>query len=43
MTTLGYQKRNIYGVETFFLYHDSHFFVPIFMVDCTEKAQHLWR
>ena len=38
LATLGYQKRNTYGVEMFFLYHDLHFFVPIFMADCTEKA-----
>ena len=43
LATLGYQKRNTYGVETFFLYHDLHFFVPIFMADCTEKARHLRR
>ena len=43
LATLGYQKRNTYGVETFFLYHDLHFFVPIFMADCTEKVQRLWR
>ncbi len=43
LTTLGYQKHNTYGVAMFFLYHDSHFFVPIFMADCTEKAQHLRR
>ena len=26
LATLGYQKRNTYGVEIFILYHDSHFF-----------------
>ena len=43
LATLGYQKRNTYGVETFISYHDSHFFAPEFMVDCAEKVQHLQR
>ena len=33
LATLGYQKRNTYGVDTFFLYRDSYFFVPIFIAD----------
>ncbi|WP_314714978.1 hypothetical protein, partial [Segatella salivae] len=43
LATLGYQKYNAYSVETFISYHDSHFFAPEFMVDCTKKAQHLQR
>ena len=43
LATLGYQKRNTYGVDTFFLYRDSYFFVPIFIADCAEKVQHLRR
>ena len=43
LATLGYQKRNTYGVETFISYHDSHFFAPEFMVDYAEKEQHLQR
>ena len=43
LATLGYQKRNTDGVDTFFLYRDSYFFVPIFIADCAEKAQHLRR
>jgi|GEM_PF-570323 len=43
LATLGYQKRNTYGVETFMLYHDSHFFAPEYMMNCDEKAQHRWR
>ena len=43
LTTLGYQKRNTYGVETFISYHDSHFFAPEFMVDYAEKVQRLQR
>ena len=43
LTTLGYQKRNTYGVETFISYYDSHFFAPEFMVDCAEKPSVLCR
>ncbi len=43
LATLGYQKRNTYGVETFISYHDSHFFAPEFMVDYAEKIQRLQR
>ena len=43
LATLGYQKRNTYGVDTFFLYRDSYFFVPIFIADCAEKVQHFQR
>ena len=43
LATLGYQKRNTYGVETFFLYYDSYFFAPEYMVDCAERTQHLRR
>ena len=43
LATLGYQKRNTYGVETFISYHDSHFFAPEFMVDYAEKVQRLQR
>ena len=43
LATLGYQKRNTYGVDTFFLYCDSYFFVPIFIADCAEKVQHFQR
>ena len=39
LATLGYQKRNTYGVETFISYHDSHFFAPEFMVDYAEKRR----
>ena len=43
LATLGYQKRNTYGVDMFFLYCDSYFFVPIFIADCAEKVQHFQR
>ena len=43
LATLGYQKRNTYGVDTFFLYRDSYFFVSIFIADCAEKVQHFQR
>ena len=33
LATLGYQKRNTYGVETCISYYDSYFFAPIFMAD----------
>ena len=33
LATLGYQKRNTYGVETFFLYPCSRFLAFDFMVD----------
>ena len=35
------RKRNTYGVEIFFLYHDCRFFTPKFMLDCIKKLQHL--
>ena len=41
LATLGYQKRNTYGVEIFFLYHDCRFFTPKFMLDCVKKLQRL--
>ena len=43
LATLGYQKRNTYGVEMCILYYDSLFFVPKFMLYCAEKVQHLQR
>ena len=43
LATLGYQKHNTYGVETFFLYLCSRFFAFEFMADYAEKAQHLRR
>ena len=43
LATLGYQKRNTYGVDTFFLYPCSRFLVFEFMADCAKKTQHLWR
>ena len=43
LATLGYKKRNTYGVETYILYYDSLFFVPKFMLYCAEKVQHLQR
>ena len=33
LATLGYQKRNTYGVETFNLQHELRFLVSEFMVD----------
>ena len=33
LATLGYQKRNIYGVETFNPQHELHFLMSEFMVD----------
>ena len=41
LATLGYQKRNTYGVETCILYHDSCHHAPKYMADCAEKVQHL--
>ena len=43
LATLGYQKRNTDGVETFILYSCSRFLAFEFMADCAEKAQHRWR
>ena len=43
LATLGYQKRNTYGVETCILYHDSYYHAPKYMADCAEKVQHLRR
>ena len=43
LATLGYQKRNTYGVETFNPQHELHFLVSEFMMDYAEKARHLWR
>ena len=37
------KKRNTYGVEFFILCHNSYFLALEYMVDCAEKAQHLWR
>ena len=37
LATLGYQKRNTYGVEIFILCHNSYFFALKYMVDCAEK------
>ena len=34
LATLGYQKRNTYGVETFFLYSCSRFLAFEFMAVC---------
>ena len=34
LATLGYQKRNTYGVETFNLQHELRFLVSEFMADC---------
>ena len=34
LATLGYQKHNTYGVETFFLYPCSRFLAFEFMADC---------
>ena len=33
LATLGYQKRNIYGVETFNPQHELRFLMSEFMVD----------
>ena len=33
LATLGYQKRNTYGVETFNPQHELHFLVSEFIVD----------
>ena len=34
LATLGYQKRNTYGVETFNPQHELRFLVSEFMADC---------
>ena len=34
LATLGYQKRNIYGVETFNPQHELRFLVSEFMANC---------
>ena len=37
LATLGYQKRNTYGVETFNPYHELRNLAPKIMTDCAEK------
>ena len=43
LATLGYQKRNTYGVEIFNPLHELRYLAPENMVDYAEKVQHLRR
>ena len=43
LATLGYQKRNTYGVEMFISWCDWRQYTHEYMLDCAEKVQRLQR